>query len=155
MRRFKLNELYVSKKKIKQYSPNTGGLCKTLIVIANGVRQSPLLFTAGRLLRAARNDSLYFRGFAKPSTDHPDGGSKAKFFINFGFTLANWQVFAQAIREQAANHSVKSITETAYGTKHVIDGVIETPAGKNVLIRTVWMIRTNKNKAELITAHPL
>src|SRR5699024_10942054 len=42
-------------------------LGKTIIVIANEVWQSPLLAIAKRLLRAARNDSLYYLGFAKSS----------------------------------------------------------------------------------------
>jgi hypothetical protein len=49
--------------------------------------------------------------------DHPDGGSKARFFINYGFTRAKWQTFAQAICQQAASHVVKPTIETPFGTR--------------------------------------
>lgn len=89
------------------------------------------------------------------NTDHPDGGGKARFFINHGFRLSNWRNFAEVLKKQAKNHPIKSSEQTLYGTKYIIDGVIETPAGTEALIRTVWIIKTNNQKLELVTAYPI
>jgi hypothetical protein len=32
---------------------------------------------------------------------HPDNGGKAKFFVELGFGIEKWEVFAQALREMA------------------------------------------------------
>lgn len=89
------------------------------------------------------------------NTDHPDGGNKARFFVNYGFRPKKWQILADALCKQAQNHLVKEKEKTTYGTKYVIEGVIHTPVSKNVLIRTVWIIKMNSEVFELITAYPI
>jgi hypothetical protein len=89
------------------------------------------------------------------NTDHPDGGNKAKFFINCGFQLSAWRIFAEVLCEQAENNPVKTIVDTSYGTKYVIDGVIDTLTHKKVSIRTVWIKKTNEQRHKLITAYPI
>ncbi len=93
------------------------GFCKTLTVIANppaGGWQSPLLVWAGRLLRAARKDSLYFRGFAKPS--------KSPFPLFDGFLIVILTAFIalQACSQSAANrqHSTLNTQNSTLNTKY-------------------------------------
>jgi hypothetical protein len=53
------------------------------------------------------------------NTDHPDGGSKAKFFIGYGFDPTKWYIFADAIREHASNNPIVLTEDTSFGTKYI------------------------------------
>ena len=39
---------------------------------------------------------------------HRYGASKARFFLEFGFQVGEWEVFAEALREHAQRHEVAS-----------------------------------------------
>ena len=81
--------------------------------------------------------------------------AKADFFYRFGFRRYDWQILANALRQQGANNGVVRTVETAYGLHYIIDGIIETPDGRNPLVRTVWQIATGTDYPRLITARPL
>ena len=103
--------------------------------------------------RRARVDEGKVVGYLL-STDYPDGPSKAAFFGSFGFSAARWELFADALRDHGTNGEVTSITASDYGTRHSVDGVIETPDGRNPRVRTVCLVAEN-GEPRLITAHPL
>lgn len=88
------------------------------------------------------------------STDHPDGRSKAAFFGSFGFSAARWELPADALRDHGTNGEVTSLATSDHGTRYSVDGVIETPDGRNPRVRTVWLVDEN-GAPRLITAHPL
>lgn len=85
---------------------------------------------------------------------HPDNGGKAAFFIALGFERENWEPFAAALRRLALNAHVSKYMETAYGKKYIVDGAIESPAGKMPVVRTVWIINQGADVARLVTAYP-
>lgn len=89
------------------------------------------------------------------STSHPDGRSKANFFSRFGFTVAAWEVLAEALRRHAADHEVTKIDPSPFGTRYVIEGIISAPDGRQPLIRVVWFIETGEEIPRLATAYPL
>lgn len=89
------------------------------------------------------------------NTDHPDGRSKAQLFIRHGFDPLEWDTFKDAIQKHAEDHPVISELGTLFGTKYIIEGSLETPSSKKLLIRSVWMIRINEQQATLITAYPI
>lgn len=86
---------------------------------------------------------------------HPDGGSKAEFFARFGFRVEDWEVLAEALRRHGAHCDVVNTVDSAYGTRYAVDGPLETPDGRNPLVRTVWIIEKGSAGPRLITAHPL
>lgn len=86
---------------------------------------------------------------------HPDGGSKAEFFARFGFRVEDWQVLAEALRRHGADNDVVNTVDSAYGPRYAVDGPLETPDGRNPLVRTVWIIEKGSAGPRLITAHPL
>lgn len=53
---------------------------------------------------------------------HVAGGSKAAFFLRFGFTVAEWQRLAEALLRHARENEVAEREKTAHGTRHVVDG---------------------------------
>ncbi len=46
---------------------------------------------------------------------HPNNGGKAKFFMAFGFTPANWQELKNALLDHPRNNPYVSTTTTPYG----------------------------------------
>jgi len=86
---------------------------------------------------------------------HPDGGSKAEFFARFGFRVEDWEVLAEALRRHGAHYEVVNTVDSAYGTRYAVDGPLETPDGRNPLVRTVWIVEKGSAEPRLITAHPL
>ena len=89
------------------------------------------------------------------STSHPDGQSKAAFFSRFGFEAEQWQRFAAALRDHGARNEIAEMTVSDYGTRYSVNGIIETPDGRNPYVRTVWIIDKANNEPRLITAYPL
>lgn len=85
---------------------------------------------------------------------HRRGGSKAAFFLRFGFTVDRWEMFAEALRGHACAYDVASVTPTAYGRLYRIEGAIDTPDGRGPRVRSVWMVDTGADVPRLISAYP-
>ena len=45
----------------------------------------------------------------------PPGGSKASFFLRFGFTVADWQRLAEALLRHARENDAVEMERTRYG----------------------------------------
>lgn len=88
------------------------------------------------------------------SATHPTGRFKARFFRNLGFDENNVKVFETCIRKLAEKPISESST-SSYGTKYIIDGEIETPSGKIIKVRTVWIIEKGQNRPRFITIYPV
>lgn len=89
------------------------------------------------------------------AVDHPVGGGKAEFFLQFGFTATEWETLAGALLEQARTHAVTSSETTVFGTKYRIDGPLACPDGRLTRIRSVWIIDNGSDVPRLVTAHPI
>lgn len=83
------------------------------------------------------------------------GKAKAVFFMGFGFTLAEWETLAAALKQHAATHEVASIRTTAYGVNYTVEGALVTPDDRNPQVRSVWKIDTGATFPSLVTAYPL
>jgi hypothetical protein len=89
------------------------------------------------------------------SLSHEDGRSKARFFIGFGFSNADWELLAQALLNHAEENEVSKIEASPFGTRYVIEGIISAPDGRTPLIRTVWFIEEGEYVPKFATAYPL
>jgi hypothetical protein len=88
------------------------------------------------------------------SLSHPDGSSKAAFFMRFGFRAEEWETLASALKEVGASNPVTARVESPQGTRYTVDGLLRTPDGRAPLVRTVWIVEPG-SPPRLITAHPL
>jgi len=88
------------------------------------------------------------------SASHPDGHSKAAFFMRFGFRVEAWQLLAEALRATGTSYPVTSVVEGARGKRYTVDGPIQAPDGRAPTIRTVWIVADGA-PPRLITAYPL
>lgn len=85
---------------------------------------------------------------------HPEGGSKAQFFLLQGFRRDQWERFAEALCEHARSCPVTAVKETSHGVKYLVEGELQTPSGKRPMVRGVWLVEDN-DPPRLITAYPL
>ena len=86
---------------------------------------------------------------------HPVGGSKAVFFLRFGFNALAWQRLAWALRTHAVENEVSEKEETRYGVRYEINGRMTAPDGSVLNVRSAWFIDAGSEKPRFITAHPL
>ncbi|PRY00086.1 hypothetical protein CLV24_1585 [Pontibacter ummariensis] len=86
---------------------------------------------------------------------HPDGRSKAGFFLRAGFGLGQAEEFRELLLRQAMWHQVSKTEQTKFGTKYIIDGIVETPHHFSFNLRTVWMLGADSEQPKLVTAYPL
>ena len=85
---------------------------------------------------------------------HPNNGGKAEFFGKLGFRRKEWETLAAAFRSLAQSAEVASSAESPHGRKYVIVGRIESPVGKPVAVKTIWIVDKGLAVARLVTAYP-
>ena len=85
---------------------------------------------------------------------HPDNGGKAAFFNALGFSRKRWRTMANAFLDLAQAAEVTLIIESSHGIKYIVDGRLNTPAGKRATVRTVWIVDKGSENARLVTAYP-
>ncbi len=86
---------------------------------------------------------------------HQAGAAKAAFFSSIGFDIDNWEMFADALRTLGPSGEVTMSVDSQHGSKHIVDGKIESPTGKRPLVRTVWIVDSGSQEPRLVTAYPL
>jgi hypothetical protein len=86
---------------------------------------------------------------------HPAGGSKAWFFLKFGFTAAQWQSLAAALLQLARENEVVETELTPHGRRYVVDGRLAAPDGTSLNVRTAWYIDSTGGAPRFVTAHPM
>ena len=88
------------------------------------------------------------------SESHALGRSKARFFRAFGFGEESIGLLEQGLLSIARHTEVDEEKPSAYGTKYVIRGRLETPSGAVVRIETVWIIEAGEDNPRFVTAYP-
>ncbi|MGI8856332.1 MAG: DUF6883 domain-containing protein [Thermomicrobiales bacterium] len=86
--------------------------------------------------------------------DHAEGGSKARFFLRFGFTITEWEIMAAAFHAHAITNEVETEQVVPNGMKYTVVGALHTPDGRAPLVRSVWQIDSGATIPRFITAVP-
>ena len=89
------------------------------------------------------------------NNEHPKGQGKAKFFIRFGFSMAQWKQLADALLTHAQMYDIIKTERTPFGTRYVIEGELQTPIDRKPQVRVVWFIENDRTQPRLVTAYPL
>ena len=89
------------------------------------------------------------------SATHRAGKSKAAFFMEFGFASERWEELERALRQHATDNEIAREERTIFGTRYVIDGLLQAPDGRLLNVRTAWFIDNDGDTPRFITAHPL
>ena len=85
---------------------------------------------------------------------HKAGQSKAGAFAAAGYSALNWQRLADQLRMLASSGAARPAGDVGYGPKYLVDGILRTPAGKSLRVRTVWIVRHGEDFPRLVTAYP-
>lgn len=88
------------------------------------------------------------------SPGHPEGGPKARFFFECGFTVESWSVLASALIKQVNENDYVNAEKGKHGTKYIVIASIESPKGTTIAVKTIWMIAEGTQHPRLITAYP-
>ena len=88
------------------------------------------------------------------SEKHAIGRTKAHLFKQFGYSAKGWTVLAEALKAIALEREVTRVEETRFGIRYVIDGVLKTPVGRELPLRTVWFIDNDEQIPHFVTAYP-
>ena len=75
--------------------------------------------------------------------------------MRFGFSVAAWELLAEALLRHAADHEVVKVETSPFGTRYVVEGIMPTPDGRVPTVRVVWFIESGDQAARLATAYPL
>lgn len=86
--------------------------------------------------------------------DHPDGKSKARFFLGQGYRPARPERLVDDLLGIARTGTVVETLWSPHGIKHIVDGTVETPDGSRVPLRTVWIVEPVKPRPRFVTAYP-
>jgi hypothetical protein len=89
------------------------------------------------------------------SSIHPFGRHKAFFFKNMGFNSEHWETIVSAIRDHAQHSEVARVDATEFGTRYVVEGQLQTPNGRNPVVRVVWFVEKGDTQPRLVTAYPM
>lgn len=89
------------------------------------------------------------------SETHATGKFKAKFFRKLGFNETTIQSFEDTLRKIAKSENIKNETTSQFGKKYILEGKINSPLGKIVKVRTIWIIEKNQNRPRFITIYPV
>ena len=110
-------------------------------------------------MRLPNRESAYvpepkLEGYLLPET-HPVGRAKARLLSDFGYDDTNAKSLEQALLAVAHEQPLAEVIESEYGVKYVIDGVLRTPSGSALRLRTVWIVDTADERPRFATAYPV
>lgn len=89
------------------------------------------------------------------SETHELGKFKAKYFRKLGLDETNISLFEKTLRRLAQDQEITEEMSSVYGTKYVIEGKIETPIGKKIKVRTVWILEKGQKRPRFVTVYPV
>jgi hypothetical protein len=89
------------------------------------------------------------------SPSHPEGGPKAVFFNQAGYTKEDADTLADQLLQIARRNEVFLHSENEFGRKYIVDGVLPRKNGEGIPLRTVWVIDKGMTNPRFITAYPL
>ena len=89
------------------------------------------------------------------SPTHRDGQHKAKFFTRFGLSQDNWQELGELLRQHALDHEITKVEPSEFGTRYVLEGIMNMPDGRTVPMRTVWFVSDAQDDPRFVSAYPL
>ena len=88
------------------------------------------------------------------SETHPVGKAKAKLLRSLGFNENNVEALRNGLIRIACEGPIGETTVSEHGTKYVVSGVLHTPDGHVIELRTVWIVGADDFRPRFVTAFP-
>lgn len=95
-----------------------------------------------------------------PYISTPKGGSTKSDYVDVLLLGADQKLFQKGEitnyyvripKKQFINEEIKEVSTTMFVAKYVIDGKINTPSGKVIKIRTIWIIEQDQKEPRFVT----
>ncbi len=67
----------------------------------------------------------------------------------------NLDLLERGLMTIAHSEDVKEVALLPHGTKYILEGLLQTPAGSAVQIQTVWVIDKQEDRPRFVTAYPV
>ena len=71
-----------------------------------------------------------------------------------GFHQERWHELADALKQVVRENAVTKHMNSPHGQKYVVDGILRTPNGLLVQVRTVWIVDVGHETPRFVTAYP-
>jgi hypothetical protein len=88
------------------------------------------------------------------SDRHVVGRHKAVMFRSLGFTIDNWELLAQLLKQHVLENDVTKVEPSPFGQRFVVEGIIEAADGRTTWLRAVWFLRDSESIPRFVTAYP-
>ena len=85
---------------------------------------------------------------------NPRARGKSAFFHALGFNISNWETPRWALLDIARSGNANLGQESEFGAKYEVRAIITGPAGRQAVIKTVWIVDAGDDQPRFITAHP-
>lgn len=72
-----------------------------------------------------------------------------------GFNELNIDLLKQGLLTIAQIEDVKEAVSSMHGVKYIIDGLLQTPVGDTIMIRTIWIIDKGQTRPRFVTTYPV
>ena len=79
---------------------------------------------------------------------------KSKWLAQAGYSIKNWQILENDLRNQILPLDVKSSEKTQFGQLYEITGSLIGPNGKEIFVKTIWMTEIHTDITKFITMYP-
>jgi len=79
---------------------------------------------------------------------------KSQWLSQAGYSLENWQVLENDLREQILSCDAKPIEDTEYGQLYEIVGTLVGPNGRKLSVNTIWIAEAATGNTKFITMFP-
>lgn len=88
------------------------------------------------------------------SSGHPIGRYKRPIFLSLGYSLEQWTKLRDDLLAHTATGEVVQGQYSKYGQKYEVRGILTGPSGKQVAIKSVWIILVGDKNPRFVTAFP-
>lgn len=88
------------------------------------------------------------------SAAHPVGRFKARWFRAIGFTPERTDELVKALQQLAKGGRVRGQVTSEFGTRYIVDGIVKSPSGLSLAIRSIWIVEAGGQRPDFVTAFP-
>lgn len=88
------------------------------------------------------------------SPTNPRARGKVAFFQSLGFLAMGWEALQLVLIEVARSGDADAGKKSEFGEKYEVRASIVGPAGREAVIKTVWIVEAGDDHPRFVTAHP-
>jgi len=87
------------------------------------------------------------------SAEHPIGRFKAAAFASAGYRRDDWPILRTDLLATARLEAALQ-AQTPFGQTYEIPAILRGPAGRELAVTVIWVVRRGEDFARLVTAYP-